>query len=1405
MVSNGNKIQSNAFRIRENVDGLNSSSSQFSQTISQLMAKICISSSEEILTLLPSYLEAVNESELFETLDQIMGKTIPQHSFLSNPASSSWLDLAKWACDLSEKEEATIPLYLLLILRFKLSILDSYQHCTVRKETLSQLPQDETWTSIDNALLLRMPNPFEQVNESAKDVSFASSVSDADELNEVTDMNQEKTLLKEEDKANGEQAKEIDQAITQAGSGGKKRKKKKKNKRKGAGVSQGQQSESGLSAPSEINSLEREQDKPAVESSVKEERQQGNDVEKDIKEASHKLQEAALKVVSSSGGVNASESNRDDTQYEVAKSQSKTSEKADSRSLESQKVEGNNNEVDNSTNDDDDGAWETVEVRSRANRKKASDRTNNGRSSSNQISNNNGSSSNGQSNNGSKKSKSSRGSKRQRSNNRKFVREILSSILDVVDDEVRQREEAAKNLVPSSNSWGPPLNGKETPVIKPSKQPKQLTLRDILVGGRSSATGNKPMSETPVPSGHTDQTPEKPDVDSKTNGDKGGKSKTTTKSKTVADQNTAPTVPETISALSAETRTRDMTSRDKGIVQSDSTSGDSTEPRKPTHGLSSASKETSSSPPLPTLLSPGNVYSTNSSVASSLDTSHAGHHSNHTSSNLGNEKDVGYHLLDVCDRLTRDINIFMKRREHALEIRRKERGSVLVALQDTLSSIWPGMCNVEMYGSCATELDLPSSDLDVVIRGLNKPSEQLASSSSHSEKSNEKSGSSEEGEENSSSDSPSGDVKTQQIPQKSVAIQPQMPPTIMYGHLSLNAERILRLAMELERQPWAVQVKAIPTASVPVIKILADPSRISGNGEWLMQHQIAAETSQSVVEQVEASGSRPNAMPQYNGHQNPPWRGADVMNGLLKVDITFEGPEHGGIGSTKFSSRVVKEFCDETGLSPEGTPAVQVLMVVKELLAQRRLNEPFSGGLSSYALLLLVISVLRERKFIREELERAEHQRKMVAEGGVESGLNSFSTAVAKQNDTKPKKTKATSKVEKTQAKTISAKNTNGKSESATTTQSSKRAQKGQKEQPKSTSSDSPKIEVGSSTNVDQKDSIPSVSSWASIAKKNPSLPLARKSSVENIQSNASKSESSVAEKPATQQQSKTVRKGSFADAVANGNKGGSKPANSGENGVQVKKKEKSPSNGKAKSKKASDAKAEVPRSAGESLVSETNSQQQGVVLSKQKVPSVTGESILSAVGTFPQGFHDVTEVLCSGETTPGKLLMHFLLFYGQHFDSQSTAIDYSGTHHRDAKNNNGYSQMSPYLLRQTAGSYDPMTGMLTVDPIVVYDPLEGAETQNVARSCFAWSSIRWVFAQSYLTLLSTVEINQNHNAGQNGTRGKQTKSTDKNGNGENGSTSELSHPWNGPYGHDKSGNMMIDPSSPLLELLLSF
>ena len=59
----------------------------------------------------------------------------------------------------------------------------------------------------------------------------------------------------------------------------------------------------------------------------------------------------------------------------------------------------------------------------------------------------------------------------------------------------------------------------------------------------------------------------------------------------------------------------------------------------------------------------------------------------------------------------------------------------------------------------------------------------------------------------------------------------------------MNAQCVLRLASELELHPWAVHVKAIPTATVPVVKMLANPSKLPGlAGNWgnLLMHQHVA-------------------------------------------------------------------------------------------------------------------------------------------------------------------------------------------------------------------------------------------------------------------------------------------------------------------------------------------------------------------------------------------------------------------------------------------------------------------------------------------------------------------------------------------------------------------------------------
>eukprot|EP00536_Pseudo-nitzschia_multiseries_P009493 jgi/Psemu1/319653/estExt_fgenesh1_pm.C_2650002 len=1115
----------------------------------------------------------------------------------------------------------------------------------------------------------------------------------------------------------------------------------------------------------------------------------------------------------------------------VSKEQSSALKRKESKDTQSAKI------------DDQEDNWETVEVRPRG-RKKASEKGHNTRLGSH----GNSGSSTGQHGTNTKKKAPRTKETRAKIKTRKMVREILGGVLDTVEENVRRRRNASRerahqqrnqSMVSSSNkNTAAPMKKSGINITHSNSKPQKnlgSSLRDILVRGNISNQNQQAKNTNMLKSGSLSYSERaksllKPDSNEEKKGmqrKKSDKLSYITGSKTnkalkaarasPADQNTLPTIASTNSAFTPSVT--NLASRKPGAAQStDSSESESVESKKLKKTPSGPTKYVSPSPPLPTLLSPENNNSSSSSVASSLDAPHAGHHGNKLHQS---ENDVGCHLLTVCDRLSSEMDVFMKRREVALAIRRQERGLVLAALEKTLGLIWPGNPTVEMYGSCATNLDLPSSDLDVVVCGLDRSYVESGPSPTNSSSvASNSSGKSSPVEDNNNQEdvSPKAEGRQDVPPYISDQRYSQHQPTsyqlqMMYGPMSFNAERVIRLAMELEHQPWAVHIKPIPTASVPVIKILADPARLpgavmNGNADWLIHGQSPPTIGPSGRTETHDSRHGNQApMSHYASQQSSPlWRGADVVNGLLKVDITFEGPEHGGIGSTKFSQQVVKDFVNETELSAECTPQVQVLMVLKELLAQRRSNEPFSGGLSSYALLLLVISMIGERKLIREELEKTERQRRVVAAGGgnsalqstqlgsVESTPNDMSkisgkTQSKKVGQTKPQATEqkysqVVSKQIESTAKTIAkpkeqTKNTAWKE---TTTKS---------EQAKKTDAD-----VAPASSQKLKPS----SSWANIAR-NKAISSNPSASEKNQDDAEKKSESKSESNSDDQDENIPKKPSSFADAVAKGKAPPVVPGISTTKKVSTVK--------KIEGKKRFDGLLDPPTSKstkykGEKEQTMTKTQQakesgdnSEEPNSRKNVPSVSKQPkslpVTSAVTNlncspdssgFPQGFHDVIEVLCSGETTPGKLLMHFLLFYGQHFESQCTAIDYSGTHQRDPSNNNGYSVRSSYMPRRNAGSYDPITGMYTVDPIVVYDPLEGAENNNVARSCFAWSSIRWVFAQSYMTLSSAAE----QNAG-DGTRSRTTPVAAE-----------------GPsYGHDESGNVVVDPSSPLLELLLSY
>jgi len=584
--------------------------------------------------------------------------------------------------------------------------------------------------------------------------------------------------------------------------------------------------------------------------------------------------------------------------------------------------------------------------------------------------------------------------------------------------------------------------------------------------------------------------------------------------------------------------------------------------------------------------------------------------------------------------------------------------------------------------------------------------------------------------------------------------------------LSLNAQRVLRLASELELQPWAVQVKAIPTATVPVVKMLADPSKIPGlvgvGGSWMQQqHGGAGElpppplcsSDQMAPSNQQGSFLSPHPM-------TPQWRGADIMNGLQPVDITFEGPEHGGIGSTTYSARVVQDACNETGLPPESTPVVQVASVLKELLAQRRLNEPFSGGLSSYGLLLLLLAVLKDRKIMQEDLEKIERQRQKV------SGESSTTRPPQKQRESSSGSGDKSSDDGRTPTTLVSATSQSGVD-----------------------SSD--KSSAAPSAN-----SKPTVSSsWASIAKKS------------NDSTAKTESMSTVTKSTSGSATTRTAKTGTQKDK-----EGKNKQQQKKSNDKQLPSKKKKKSDGGETKDQPAEASSEkkqqtLPQSSNVAL----DDPQQSAALS-QVTPSEGDDRKLS---TVPQGSNDVLEVLCSGELTSGKLLMHFLLFYGQHFDSRTTIIDINATHHPEYGMVD-FSRLSPFVPRPPGGTIDPVTGMFSVDPIVVYDPLEGAEAEyNVSKRCYCWNNVKWVFAQSYMTVSSIVETSDT-------TRSKSCSSIQSNTNNHSRENSRSKSFHEGDKGTDKPTSSVNnakptkektsttaasddDVMSGILELLLSF
>jgi hypothetical protein len=105
---------------------------------------------------------------------------------------------------------------------------------------------------------------------------------------------------------------------------------------------------------------------------------------------------------------------------------------------------------------------------------------------------------------------------------------------------------------------------------------------------------------------------------------------------------------------------------------------------------------------------------------------------------------------------------------------------------------------------------------------------------------------------------------------------------------------------------------------------------------------------------------------------------------------------------------------------------------------------------------------------------------------------------------------------------------------------------------------------------------------------------------------------------------------------------------------------------------------------------------------------------------------------------------------------------------------------------------------MYSVDPIVVYDPLEGAMDHNVAKRCYCWNNVKWVFAQSYMTVSSIVETSGTSSKTVTKDRSRREKKAEDSTAAKESGVGEVSS-------KEQSSASGGDIVSPILELLLSF
>ncbi|KAJ0967074.1 hypothetical protein J5N97_023991 [Dioscorea zingiberensis] len=258
-----------------------------------------------------------------------------------------------------------------------------------------------------------------------------------------------------------------------------------------------------------------------------------------------------------------------------------------------------------------------------------------------------------------------------------------------------------------------------------------------------------------------------------------------------------------------------------------------------------------------------------------------------------------------------EIDSFSKQVSAEHMIRKPYINWAVMRVTRALQVLWP-RSRTNIFGSCATGLALPTSDVDLVVSL--PPVRNL---------------------------------------------EPIKEAGILEGRNGIKETCLQHAARYLANQDWVRNdsLKTIENTAIPVIMLMAEVPHdyISSNGsssnsDARKAWSINVYREHGSVSLSDQSVSKNNSLPSSSKLSKDD--GIDAK--LIRLDISFKSPSHSGLQTSELVRELTQQF-----------PAtVPLALVLKQFLADRSLDDSYSGGLSSYCLVLLVTRFLQHEHHI---------------------------------------------------------------------------------------------------------------------------------------------------------------------------------------------------------------------------------------------------------------------------------------------------------------------------------------------------------------------------------------------------------------------------------------------------------